>query len=108
MFRKVINCFFLEFISTNNLSISFGKICFIKSSLGLSLLTYTSMPPPFGFRSSRKGEQKPSIRKLNVVNVSSSFVSVNTYLSTSFGKRHFNWLNVPDMKLMFRFPAMTF
>ena len=66
------------------------------------------MPPPFWFRSSRKGEQKPSIRKLNVVNISSSFVSVNTNLSTWFKKRHFNWSHFPDMKLMFTVPIMTF
>ena len=36
----------------------------------MSLLTYTSMPPPFRFRCGRRGEKKPSIRKLDFVNVS--------------------------------------
>ena len=50
----------------------------------MSLLTYINMPPPSQFQSSRKGEEKPFIRKLDVVNVSSSFVSVNTNMSTWF------------------------
>ena len=99
---------FLKFISTNKPSMSFGKLCFVKSLLGMSLLTYMSVPPPFRFRSSRKGEEKPSVRKLDVVNVSSSFVSVNTNISTSLEIRHFNWSNFPDMELIFRFPIITF
>ena len=66
------------------------------------------MPQPFRFRSSRKGEEKPSIRRLDVVNVSSSFVSVNTNISTWFEIRHFNWSNFPDVELRFRFPIITF
>ena len=70
---------------------SFGKLCFVKSLLGMSLLTYISVLPPNRFRPSRKGEKKPSIRKLDVENVSSSFASVNTNISTWFEIRHFNW-----------------
>ena len=73
---------FLKFISTNKPSMSFGKLRFVKSLLGMSLLTYISMPPPFRFRYSRKGKEKPSIRKLDVIKVSSSFVSVSTSIST--------------------------
>ena len=54
---------------------SFGKLCFVKSLQKMSLL---SMPPTFWFRSIWKGVEKPSKRKLDVVNVLSSFVSVNT------------------------------
>ena len=86
----------------------FGKLCFIESLLGMSPLTYISIPPPFWLRSSRKGEEKPSIRNLHVINVSSSFVSVNTNISTWSEIRHFNWLNFLDMELMFRFPIITF
>ena len=74
----------------------------------MSLLTYINMPPPFQFRPSRKDEEKSSIRKLDVVNVSPSFVSVNTNISTWFEIRHFNWSNFPDMELMLRFPIITF
>ena len=63
---------------------SFGKLCFVKSLLGMSLLRYINMPPPFGFQSSRKDKEKPSIRKLYFVNVSSSFVSVNASIRTWF------------------------
>ena len=68
---------------------SFRELFFVKRLLGMSLLTCISMPPPFRFRSSRKGDEKPSIRKLDVVKVSSSFVSVNTNISTWFEIRHF-------------------
>ena len=61
---------------------SFGKLCFAKSLLEMSFLTYISMLPTFRFRFSRKGEEKPSIRKLDVLNVSSSFVSVNINILT--------------------------
>ena len=61
MFQKVAICFFF-LISTNKPSMSFGKLCFVKS-----------LPPPIRFQSSRKGTEKPSIRMLDVVNVSSSF-----------------------------------
>ena len=74
----------------------------------MSLLTFISIPPLFRFRSSQKGEEKPSLRKLDVANVSSSFVSVNTNISTWFDIRHFKWSNFPDMELMFRFPIITF
>ena len=87
---------------------SFGKLCFVKSLLEMSFLTYISMLPTFRFRSSRIGEEKPSIRKLDVLNVSSSFVSVNINILTWFEIRHFNWSNFPDMELMFRFPVVTF
>ena len=65
------------------------------------------MLPPFRFRFSRKGEEKPSIRKLDVANVLLSFVSVNTNTSTWFEIRYFNYSNFLDMKLMFRFPKTT-
>ena len=77
MFWKVSICF-----STSNPSMPFGKLPFVKSLLGIKFITYTSMPPPFQFRFSWKGEEKPSIRKLDVVNVSSNFASVNTNIST--------------------------
>ena len=80
----------------------------VKSLLGMSLLTYISMPPPFRFWSSRKGEEKPSIRKLDVINISSSFFSVNVNISTWFEIRHFNWSNFPDIESIFRFPIITF
>ena len=103
--RKSNHLLFLKFISAKNHSISFGKLCFVKSLLGMSLYTYISIPPPFRFRSTRKGEGKPSIRKIDVVNVLSSFVSVNANISTWLGIRHLS--NFPDMELMFRFPIMT-
>ena len=70
---------------------SFGKLRFVKSLLGMSRLAYISMSPPLWLRSSRKGEEKPSIRKLDVVSISSSFVSVNTNISTWFEIRHFKF-----------------
>ena len=82
---------FQKFISTNKPSMSFGKLRFVKSLLGMSRLAYISMPPPLWLRSSRKGEEKPSIRKLDVVSISSSFVSVNTNISTWFEIRHFKF-----------------
>ena len=99
---------FLRFISTSNPSMSFGKLCFVKRLLGMSLLTYISVPPRFRFWSSRKGEEKPSIRKLYVVNALSSFVSVSTNISTWFEMRRFDWSSFPDIELMFRFSIMTF
>ena len=65
------------------------------------------MPQPFRFQSSQKGEEKSSIKKLDLVNVSSSFVSVNTEISTWFEIRRFDWSNFLDMELMFRFLVMT-
>ena len=62
----------------------------------MSLLTYISMPPSFGFQSSRKGEEKPSIRMPDVVSISSSFLSVNTNVSKWFEIRNFNWSNFPN------------
>ena len=50
---------------------SFEKPCYVKSLLGILVLTYINMVPPFRFRSSRKGQDKPSITKPDVVNVSS-------------------------------------
>ena len=50
---------------------SFEKPCFVKNLIGILLLTYISMLPPFRFRSSRKGQNKPSITKPDVANVSS-------------------------------------
>ena len=41
------------------------------------------------------------------MNVSFSFVSVNTNISTWFEIRHFNWSNFLDVDLMFRFPIIT-
>ena len=67
------------------------------------------MLPPFRFQSSQKGEEKPSVRKLDVVNISSSFVSVNTNISTWFEIRQFNLSNFPDMELVFLdFLILTF
>ena len=87
---------------------SFGKLCFVKSLLWTSLLTYISMLPPFRFWSSRKGEETTSLRMLDVKSISSSFVSVNSNISTRFEIRQFNCSNFPDKELMFRFPIITF
>ena len=107
MFRKVIIFFFLKFISTNNPSMSFGKLCFVKSLLWISILRYISMPTPFQFWPSWKVKEKPSVRKLDVANISSSFVSANANTSTWFEIRHFNWWHFPGMGLMYRFPMTT-
>ena len=85
------------FVISTNKPMSFGKLFFVKS-----------LPPPIRFQSSRKGKVKPSIRMLDVVNVSSSFFSVNTIISTWFEIRHFNWSNFHDLESMFRFPIITF
>ena len=61
----------MSFLSTNNPFMSFEKPCYVKSLLGILVLTYINMVPPFRFRSSRKGQDKPSITKPDVVNVSS-------------------------------------
>ena len=98
---------FLNFVSTSNLSTSFGKLLFGKSWLGMSFLTYVRTAPPFLFLSSQKGEEKASIRVLDVANVSSSFLSVNTSISTWFEIKHFTWSNFADMELIFRFPVKS-
>ena len=85
---------FRKFISIKRPSVSTGKTCFCRSLLDISSLANIIIPPSFLFLSCLKGSEKPSTRSWDVGNVSSSFVSVITRMSTYFKNNSFNWSNL--------------
>ena len=97
---------FLKFSSTNKPSTSLGKLCFVKSLLGINPLTKIITPPPLRFLSSLYGKEKPFIWNWELGNVLSSLVS-HTTKTTCFKTNSFSWLNLDEIEFIFICPIIV-